>query len=353
MKIYQDAEKLVNDQFHKETYDGARSKFDVAAIVGDALVAKHRAADPYHDPRPGFVHASSLYGCLRGVFYQMMGMPEESQEEFTERRMAGVFEAGHLFEEFIVKSLGDRVLEQQREYEYKYKSLTLVGHSDYRVLDGEVMRIGENKSVNSQAFWYRKNEGTLIAWHNQIQLQIYLWLERILFKNSWEGIFSYISKDDCTIEHAAVKYNPVIIEETVKPILDLINTAYEAAMPIQKVKEDLHAQLAKLVAPDAEASASKEGDIAQLEKEIMQCNEQIIAIGQTLPAPALAIYDEAKHQYQQNWLCKYCHFHQTCAGAGWALEAMAEVKRLNAAAKAGMPTTATKAAKPTISVSKD
>ena len=298
MQIYQDAEKLVKEQFHKGTYDG-RGKLDVGAIVGDKLLAKQKKVDgDWHAPKAGVIHVSKLYGCLRGVFYEMMGVPADLKEETGERRMAGVFEAGHLFEDFIVDSLGDLVLERQREYVHKYKSLTLVGHSDYRVLDGEVMRIGENKSVHSDAFWYRKQEGTLIQWHNQIQLNTYLWLERILFGNEWEGIFSYISKDDCTIDHAPVKYNPVLIDEIVTPILDLLNDAFEKAQG----------------------------------KSV----EEIIAIGKELPLPSAAVFNSDKGTYGVNWLAKYCNHHNTCAGAGWLLEAQGEVKRLNAEQKASL-----------------
>ena len=302
--IYQEAEKYIKEQFASKSYDGARSTLKIAEIIGDKLLADqtHKDGD-YHAPKPGVVHASKLYGCLRGTFYEMMGVKKDVQEEFNARRMAGVFEAGNLFEDFIVNSLGDRVLEKQREYIMKYKSLTLTGHSDYRVLDGDIMRIGENKSVHSQAFWYRQQEGTLVAWQNQIQLQVYLWCERVLFNNEWEGIFSYISKDDCTIDSIPVKYNPEIINEVVIPILDLLNAAYEEALPFV-------------------------GQPNYLEK--------ILEIGQKLPAPDMAVYDANKHTYSVNWIAKYCNHHCSCAGAGWLLEAGAEVKRKNAESKASL-----------------
>ncbi len=337
-KLYQDAEKLVREQFHKGTYDGARSKMDISAIVGDVLMAKQKKDEgDWHAPKPGVIHASKLYGCLRGVFHEMIGVAADLKETQSERRMAGVFEAGHMFEDFIVDSLGDRVLERQREYKMQYKSLTLVGHSDYRVDDNGIMRIGENKSVHSDAFWYRQQEGTLVQWHNQVQLQIYLWLERKLFNNEWEGIFSYISKDDCTIDYAAVKFNPVIIDEIVIPALDLLNEAYEKAMPLLDTRESLRVQFAAASKRAQEGEGSRaEAEATQLEAELKKVNEDLIAIGNTLPLPKSAVFNDQKASYTVNWLCKYCDRHNTCAGAGWLIEAQSEVKRLNAEHKASI-----------------
>ena len=284
--FYQDAEKFIKEIYWKETHD-ARSNLKISELVDAKLLKDNQEKDPeYFKHRPGVVHASSLYGCLRGAIHAVLGTPPSKEPD---ARKLGVFQAGNLFEDYIIDSLGDRVVERQRQYEYKYKSITLVGRSDYRIDDNGVMRIGENKSVHSDSFWYRQREGTLVAWHNQIQLQIYMWLERELFKNSYEGIFSYISKDDCTVESAPVKFNQRIIQEIVIPALDIINEGYE----------------------------KKDPNVA--------------------PLPAMSIFNEDKEQYQKNWLCTYCDYHNHCAGAGWLLEAMDEVSRRNKEYKASHP----------------
>lgn len=278
MPLYQDAEKFINNQFWPHTHD-SRSKLDIEKIVGDQLVADNEEKDPdYFNRREGVVHVSSISKCLRGVVLEMLKAEKDKE---IDRRTLGVFKAGNLFEDFIISALGKRVVHQQREYRYEYKGLVVVGRSDFTIDDDGVMRVGENKSVHSDSFWHREKEGTLVAWHNQVQLQIYMWFERILNGNEWDGIFSYVSKDDVTIKSAPVKFNQAIIDEVVIPALDIIADAY--------AKKD-----AKLV-----------------------------------PIPAPVVYVESKHQFQKNWLATYCDYHNQCAGEGWLLEATAEVTRRN------------------------
>ncbi len=298
---YQDAEKRINEIFFTETHD-KRSHLDIPALVNAQLVADDRNKDPeYFNRREGVLHVSSVSKCLRGVVHEMLGAAKDPQDADKVARKLGVFKAGNLFEDFIIEALGDRVVHRQREYSYRYKNLLLVGRSDYTIDDEGIMRIGENKSVHSDSFWYREKEGTLIAWQNQVQLQIYMWLERLLNGNEWDGVFSYISKDDCTVIGAPIKFNQRIIDEIVIPALDIISAAYEAKDPM------------------------------------------------LAPVPSLTAYSEARHQWQKNFLATYCDYHCSCAGQGWLLEAAAEVERKNKEMKMVNPF-AEKKPKPVIAV---
>lgn len=310
--FYQEAEKFINGMFHSDTLDKS-SSLDIPKLVGAKLKADDAEKDiAYYGHREGVVHSSQLYGCLRGTIHEMLGTEPDTEDEESVARKLGVFKAGNLFEDFVVSALGNRVVHAQREYRFRYKGILLVGRSDYTIDDEGTMRIGENKSVHSDAFWYREREGVLVQWHNQIQLNIYMWLERILDVYTLpdgsvvltneptaemtpapeqkivnpQGVFSYISKDDCTVVGTPVKFNQKVIDEVVIPALDIIVEGY----------------------------TKKDANIA--------------------PAPALAVFNDAKGQYQQNWLCKYCKYHTKCAGAGWVLEATEEVKRLNKEHKA-------------------
>lgn len=326
MRIYQDAERFINEAFYNGTYD-SRSKLRISELVEGKLIADAKEKDPdYYNHRPGVIHSSGLYGCIRGLLHEAIGSEKTSPPD---GRKLGVFEAGNLFEDFIISSLGDRVLERQREYNYPYKGITLVGRSDYRIDDAGVMRIGENKSVHSDSFWYRKNEGTLVAWNNQIQLQIYMWLERVLFKNEWEGIFSYISKDDCTVESAPVKFNQAIIDEVVIPVLDIVAAGYERIKPLADERVRLRNELKSM-----QANAVDAGAIAAKQAELDVLNEKINAmVIEAAPAPAFSVYNDAKKQWQINWLCKYNDYADLCYGKGWLLVAQDEVKRKNAEMK--------------------
>ena len=278
--IYQDAEKFIKDSFWKESHD--KTSLDlVKAFYDEAHKQVFEKDLEYYGHREGVVHVSSVSSCLRGVLHQMFQVEADQRTEKDKKRTAGVFWVGQQFEDAVIKNFGDKVTGAQTEYEYKYKNITLVGRSDFRMMDEEKERIGEVKTVNSNSFWFRAKEGNIVAYQNLVQLQIYLWLERMLYKKSPDGIFLYASKDDMTLEQAAVKYNYHIIDEVVKPALDIINEGY--------VKRD--------------------PNIA--------------------PVPEMVVYNEAKHQYQVNWLCKYCDYHNKCTNAGWILEAKNLVAKKN------------------------
>lgn len=284
-KIYQDAEQFINETYWQDTHD-ATSQLNIEEIVSEKLIEDDAAKDPeYYSHREGVVHVSSLSKCLRGVVHEMLKAEKDGE---IEPRKLGVFKAGNLFEDFIIEALGNRVVHKQREYQYHYKNLLLVGRSDYTVDDNGVMRVGENKSVHSDSFWYRQKEGNIVAWNNLIQLQVYMWLERVLNGNTWEGIFSYVSKDDVTVVGAPVKFNQKIIDEVVIPALDIISEAYE----------------------------KKDPNLA--------------------PIPEAVIYSVPRHQYQKNWLCTYCDYHSKCAGSNWMTEAAALVSKKNTEMKEKM-----------------
>ncbi len=285
IKLYGEAEHFINETFYKESYDN-RSTLDIVKLMHDKLVNDNKEKDPdYYNHREGVIHATSITKCLRGVIYEMLGAKKDNE---IDPRKLGVFQAGNLFEEYVVDSLGDKIIERQREYTYKYKNIILVGRSDFVLNDNGINRIGECKSVHSDSFFYRQREGTLIAWHNQIQLQIYMWLERILFGNNWDANLIYISKDDCTVSHCAIKFNQRIIDEVVIPALDYLNEAFEKKDPT------------------------------------------------VCPVPPTVVYSEARSQWQKNWLATYCDFHSQCSSPNWLLEAGDEVARKNKEQKAGL-----------------
>lgn len=320
--FYGDAEKVINDIFWAETHDSS-NKLNIPDTIAERLDAENKAKDPeYYNHREGVIHVSSLGKCLRGVVHDMLGTEKDVQDSEAMKRKLGVFKAGNLFEDYIVNSLGELMLDRQTEYVYTLgNGVVLTGRDDGTInYEGE-RRMLECKSVHSDSFWNRRREGTLVAYQNQMQIQTYLWLRRILpnvfvredtneiiYTNFtkqllWEyrgcrpddvlkpiekpdntnlnGIFAYVSKDDCTTEQAPVRFNQRIINEMVMPALERVVEAYLAKEP------------------------------------------------NSLPLPPLAIYDKSRGQWKKNWLCTYCEYHSKCAGAGWVLEAGNEVARLN------------------------
>jgi hypothetical protein len=225
-------------------------------------------------------------------------------EAFTKVRKMGVYKAGHLFEQFIIDTLGDKVGARQQEYRMEYKGITVVGRSDGYVIDGEKMRVLEVKSVNSNAFWHREKRGELVAWHNQIQLQTYLWMERELFGEERDGVFAYVSKDDCTVISTNVKYNPDIIENIVKPTLDKLAAAYAKALttpidPTQNAVKQYEDALSMLEAPPE------------------------------IEFDPVATKTDPNGKYKVSWIAKRCDHHRLCVGDDWEVVAKDSVKRMN------------------------
>lgn len=321
--FYGDAEKLINDIYWSESHDPS-NKLNIPDVIAERLDQDNKEKDPeYYNHRHGVIHVSSLGKCLRGVVHEMLGTEKDVQDSEQVKRKLGVFKAGNLFEDFIVNGLGSLMLDRQTEYVYSLgNGVVLTGRDDGTIEYQGERRMLECKSVHSDSFWHRQREGTLVAYQNQMQIQTYLWLRRILpfvfvrkdtgeiiYTNFtkqllWEyrgckpddvltpiekpdnsnlnGIFTYVSKDDCTTQQAPVRFNMRIIEETVQPALDAVVEAYLAKEPAG------------------------------------------------LPLPPLAIYDKSRGQWKKNWLCTYCDYHSKCAGAGWVMEAQNEVARLNA-----------------------
>lgn len=325
--LYQSAEKYIKDIYWSESHDKTCT-LDISKVVADKLVKDNKEKDPeYYNHRAGIVHVSSLSNCLRGVILEMVGAPKDEKDPQKEARQLGVFRAGNIFEDYIVGALGDKMLDRQTEYIFKYKNLILTGRDDGTIMHDGERRVLEAKSVHSQSFWNRQQEGTLIATHNQMQLQTYLWLRRecqnmfevtgsglsefiytnfsleelqsyrpnVSFKpllekpdnSNLNGIFSYVSKDDCTVASAPVKFNPHIIQETVLPVLDIIAAVWEVKKPLI-------------------------GAVGS-EKELYDVS--------FIPAPDPIVYSQLKGNYIKNWLCTYNDYAKLSYGVGWEKQA--------------------------------
>ncbi|KKK67860.1 hypothetical protein LCGC14_2949880, partial [marine sediment metagenome] len=134
--LYQDAEKLIKEIWWKETHD-PESKLHLPKLIEERLIKDNKERDPeYFGHREGVVHSTSLSKCLRGVIHEMLGAKKDNE---IEPRKLGIFKAGNLFEDFIIATLGNMVVHEQREYEYKYKNITLVGRSDYAINDNGIL----------------------------------------------------------------------------------------------------------------------------------------------------------------------------------------------------------------------
>ena len=171
-------------------------------------------------------YASSLGSCLRGQYFQRLGI--EPDKEITDRELR-IFSVGNQMEDWLIGLLeGKKIETQQRLYSEKWN---ISGRPDL-VMDGRVYEI---KTKHSRAFWYMQKEGKPMHQH---ELQLWFYLKMLDLP---EGNIVYLSKDDLSIAEFVVKKDNKQLEEEVVKELTLLNKAWEnkdpSILPLPKSTE--------------------------------------------------------------------------------------------------------------------
>lgn len=145
-----------------------------------------KALEPQPRERSGKFSPSSFGGCFRK---QIWNRRDEPKSNPPDSRTLRVFEAGHIFEKFVVD-----LLPEPKELQVLVEEDDVKGYADI-VFDNEVVDI---KSQNSKAFWYMKKWGKKgiveEKRHNWLQVGYYAWR---LQKDFIRLVF--VSKDDLCI----------------------------------------------------------------------------------------------------------------------------------------------------------
>jgi hypothetical protein len=162
-------------------------------------------------------YASSLGSCLRGQYFQRLGV---EIPEFSDRELR-VFDVGNKFEDWLIeliKKSGKEIQAQDRLYSKKWD---ISGRPDL-IMDGKVYEI---KSKNSKAFWYMTKEGKPMRQHEQ---QIWFYLKMLDLP---VGNIVYLSKDDLAIQEFEVRLDDKELEKEVVKQLVLLNRAWKEQDP--------------------------------------------------------------------------------------------------------------------------
>ena len=180
----------------------------------DTKLAKKNEGE-FEKRNTGKYHPSSLGRCYRMQYWQRKG---EKPSNPPDARTLRVFQAGHLFHDFIQQYL------PKHEVEVVCEAKNIKGSADI-VTDDTVIDI---KSQHSRAFWWMKKKGADIRkekYNNWLQVACYAF---ILDKPKLRLVF--ISKDDLCI----TEYNDTLAnwsEELTKEVRTLDGIWEEDVLP--------------------------------------------------------------------------------------------------------------------------
>lgn len=158
---------------------------------------------------------SSIGGCLCGAYLRRKG--EKPTKRLDERKLR-VFEAGKIFEKFVV----DLLPTHEEQVRIEDKKLDVTGYADV-VIEDEVIEI---KSQNSKAFWYYTKRKEPQEHH---LMQLWLYMHEL---KKPKGRLVYVSKDDLAIQEYPLFYN--IESEIAKKTLEriaILNEAWKTGVP--------------------------------------------------------------------------------------------------------------------------
>jgi len=190
---------------------------DIEKIIDDSIKADQE------DREINSWHISKLGSCLRGVYYERLGV--EPDKPFDARTLR-VFDVGNQFEDWIVKRLGfDKSLKIETQERVEDKELNISGRIDALVTLEDEQEIWEFKTKHSRAFWYMTKEGKPMRQH-EYQLFMYLFIKQIK-----KGRLVYISKDDLCIQQFFVSLDDAKLRDEVFTQINLLNSAWKAKDP--------------------------------------------------------------------------------------------------------------------------
>lgn len=131
--------------------------------------------------------ASSAGYCMRLNIMRRLGVPKvpELEDNATQTR---IFEAGHIFHEWLQRITKDAGLSIASEVELQDEELMIRGHFDDLILQDGSLVLYDYKTAHSASFNYKKRQ-TEIGYYHKMQLATYMTMLRsktFVFKNPKE-----------------------------------------------------------------------------------------------------------------------------------------------------------------------
>lgn len=146
----------------------------VRKVLDDYLIEKSKEKRDYGK----YWSASSAGYCMRKLVFERLGVPTTSEPDPRRQR---VFEAGHIFHEWVQRLTRDAGVSIEQETELIDDTLLVKGHFDDLVsLDGKLI-LYDIKTSNSKSFGYKNS----VSHFHRMQVGTYMYMLRKRLK--WDA----------------------------------------------------------------------------------------------------------------------------------------------------------------------
>lgn len=155
--------------------------------------------------------ASQAGYCMKKVIFDRLQLPNVSEDARKQR----VFEAGHIFHEWIQRITKDSGLSIEQELELEDDYLMTRGHIDDLIVTGDNrMILQDYKTQNSRAFTYQKDRP--MSHYHRMQLGTYLYmLRKKAYPTLDEARIIKISKDDLRMSEQQLAWDSDIEKDVI------------------------------------------------------------------------------------------------------------------------------------------
>lgn len=156
--------------------------------------------------------ASSAGYCMRLLIMRRLGVPKVPELDEDLDRQTRVFEAGHIFHEWIQRITKNSGVSVAQELELIDDDIMVKGHFDDLIdVDGTPI-LYDYKTAHSASFNFKK--GRPIGDYHKMQLGTYLYMvNKKRSKKVKEGRILTISKDDLRLDEKGIDWTPELKEE--------------------------------------------------------------------------------------------------------------------------------------------
>lgn len=150
------------------------SLFDsgIRPAIDDYLASQQAKVRDYGD----YWSASSAGYCMRKLVFERLGVPPVAKD--GDERKTRVFEAGHLFHQFMQEITKGAGLSIAQELELQDEEFMVRGHIDDLILINDHLILYDYKSQHSGAFTWQKDRP--ISYYHRLQVGTYMYMLRKL-----------------------------------------------------------------------------------------------------------------------------------------------------------------------------
>jgi hypothetical protein len=190
---------MMNNQLAIDLYSSG-----IRPLIDEYLLDRAKERRNYGEYWP----ASSAGYCMRKVMFDRLQVPYVKEEPRKQR----VFEAGHIFHEWIQRITKEAGLSIEQESELVDDELKVKGHFDDLVVIQHTI-LYDYKTAHSYSFKYKKDKP--MSHFHRMQLATYIYMLRKLYPELSEGRILIISKDDLRMDEKQLIWSEEVEHEVI------------------------------------------------------------------------------------------------------------------------------------------